>query len=194
MARLITSLILLLTISFCNAQVDMVVLQKLKGKEISEVLLDSIITIDDDELELVFSNTKRESVRFKKSNIKAISAYGEQFINRSLFKINLISSNNGEYNEIIEMKKNLNGFRKARSGGHFLQALGAGITIAGSFLVVSDAKDENFTGASKGTSLAALGGGLSLLGFIINWGAGNKINYDSDIATYNGKKKKTKNN
>ena len=87
------------------------VLQKLKGKEISEVLLDSIITIDDDELELVFSNTKRESVRFKKSNIKAISAYGEQFINRSLFKINLISSNNGEYNEIIEMKKNLNGFR-----------------------------------------------------------------------------------
>ena len=37
MARLITSLILLLTISFCNAQVDMVVLQKLKGQEISEV-------------------------------------------------------------------------------------------------------------------------------------------------------------
>ena len=157
MERLITSLILLLTISFCNAQVDMVVLQKLKGKEISEVLLDSIITVDDDELELVFSNTKRESVRFKKSNIKSISAYGEQFINRSLFKINLIGSNNGEDNEILEMKKNLNGFRKARSGGHFLQALGAGITIAGSFLVVSDAKYENFTGASKGTSLAALG-------------------------------------
>ena len=178
MARLITSLILLLTISFCNAQVDMVVLQKLKGKEISEVLLDSIIIIEDDEFELVFSNTKRESVRFKKSNIKAISAYGEQFINRSLFKINLIGSINGEDNEILEMKKNLNEFRKARSGGHFLQALGAGIAIAGSFLVVSDANDENFTGASKGTSLAALGGGLSLLGFIINWGAGNKINYD----------------
>jgi len=194
MERLITFLILLFTISFCNAQVDMVVLQKLKGQEISEVLLDSIIIIEADEFELVFSNTKRESVRFKKSNIKSISAYGEQFINRSLFKINLIGSINGEDNEILEMKKNLNEFRKARSGGHFFQALGAGMAIAGSFLVVSDANDEDFTGASKGTSLVALGGGLSFLGFIINWGAGNKINYDSDIATYNGEKKKTKNN
>ena len=74
-----------------------------------------------------------------------------------LLKSILLILSNGEVNEILEMKKNLNGFRKARSGGHFLQALGAGITIAGSFLVVSDAKYENFTGASKGTSLAALG-------------------------------------
>jgi len=94
--------------------------------------------------------------------------------------------------EIIEIKKDLNEFRKARGGGYFLQALGAGFAVAGSFIVISDASNEDFTGSSGGTSLAALGGGLSLVGFILTWTAGEKINYDNDIAKHNKRKRKNR--
>ena len=91
--------------------------------------------------------------------------------------------------EIIEIKKDLNEFRKARGGGYFLQALGAGIAIAGSYLVISDANNETFTGTSKGLLLTGVGSGLSLVGFILTWGAGDKINYDNDIAKHKKKRK-----
>lgn len=94
--------------------------------------------------------------------------------------------------EIIEIKKDLNEFRKARGGGYFLQALGAGIAIAGSYLVISDANNENFTGTSKGLSLTGVGSGLSLVGFILTWTAGDKINYDNDIAKHNKRKRKNR--
>ena len=94
--------------------------------------------------------------------------------------------------EIIEIKKDLNEFRKARGGGYFLQALGAGIAIAGSYLVISDANNETFTGTSKGLLLTGVGSGLSLVGFILTWGAGDKINYDNDIAKHNKRKRKNK--
>ena len=94
--------------------------------------------------------------------------------------------------EIIEIKKDLNEFRKARGSGYFLQALGTGVAIAGSFIVISDASNEDFTGSSGGTSLAALGGGLSLVGFILTWTAGEKINYDNDIAKHNKRKRKNR--
>ena len=91
--------------------------------------------------------------------------------------------------EIIEIKKDLNEFRKARGGGYFLQALGAGIAIAGSYLVISDANNETFTGTSKGLLLTGVGSGFSLVGFILTWGAGDKINYDNDIAKHKKKRK-----
>ena len=69
----------------------------------------------------------------------------------------------------------------------FLQALGAGIAIAGSYLVISDANNENFTGTSKGPLLTGVGAGLSLVGFLLTWSAGDKINYDNDIANYKKK-------
>ena len=94
--------------------------------------------------------------------------------------------------EIIEIKKDLNEFRKARGGGYFLQALGAGIAIAGSYLVISDANNETFTGTSKGLLLTGVGSGLSLVGFILTWSAGDKINYDNDIAKHNKRKRKNK--
>ena len=94
--------------------------------------------------------------------------------------------------EIIEIKKDLNEFRKARGGGYFLQALGAGIAIAGSYLVISDANNETFTGTSKGLLLTGVGSGLSLVGFILTWGAGDKINYDNDIAKHNKRKRKNR--
>ena len=94
--------------------------------------------------------------------------------------------------EIIEIKKDLNEFRKARGGGYFLQALGAGIAIAGSYLVISDANNETFTGTSKGLLLTGVGSGLSLVGFILTWGAGEKINYDNDIAKHNKRKRKNR--
>ena len=94
--------------------------------------------------------------------------------------------------EIIEIKKDLNEFRKARGGGYFLQALGAGIAIAGSYLVISDANNETFTGTSKGLLLTGVGSGLSLVGFILTWTAGEKINYDNDIAKHNKRKRKNK--
>ena len=90
--------------------------------------------------------------------------------------------------EIIEIKKDLNNFRNARSGGYFLQALGIGLTVAGSFMLIKDANNEDFTGSSGGSTLAAIGGGLSLVGFLITWSAGDKINYDNDIAKYKKKK------
>ena len=94
--------------------------------------------------------------------------------------------------EIIEIKKDLNEFRKARGGGYFLQALGAGIAIAGSYLVISDANNETFTGTSKGLLLTGVGSGLSLVGFILTWTAGEKINYDNDIAKHNKRKRKNR--
>ena len=94
--------------------------------------------------------------------------------------------------EIIEIKKDLNEFRKARGGGYFLQALGAGIAIAGSYLVISDANNETFTGTSKGLLLTGVGSGLSLVGFILTWSAGDKINYDNDIAKHNKRKRKNR--
>lgn len=94
--------------------------------------------------------------------------------------------------EIIEIKKDLNEFRKARGGGYFLQALGAGIAIAGSYLVISDANNETFTGTSKGLLLTGVGSGLSQVGFILTWGAGEKINYDNDIAKHNKRKRKNR--
>jgi hypothetical protein len=94
--------------------------------------------------------------------------------------------------EIIEIKKDLNEFRKERGGGHFLQALGAGITIAGSFLVISDANNNNLTGTPKGPILTGVGAGLSLIGFWISWGANDKINYNNDIANYKKRKRKNK--
>ena len=94
--------------------------------------------------------------------------------------------------EIIEIKKDLNEFRKGRSCGYFIQALGAGIAIAGSYLVISDANNANFTGTSEGPLLTGVGAGLSLVGFILTWTAGDKINYDDDIAKHNKKKRKNK--
>ena len=94
--------------------------------------------------------------------------------------------------EIIEIKKDLNEFRKGRSRGYFIQALGAGIAIAGSYLVISDANNANFTGTSEGPLLTGVGAGLSLVGFILTWTAGDKINYDDDIAKHNKKKRKNK--
>ena len=69
---------------------------------------------------------------------------------------------------------------------------GAGIAIAGSYLVISDANNETFTGTSKGLLLTGVGSGLSLVGFILTWGAGDKINYDNDIAKHNKRKRKNK--
>ncbi|MDB4316622.1 hypothetical protein OAA00_10265, partial [Cyclobacteriaceae bacterium] len=109
--------------------------------------------------------------------------------------------------EIIEIKKDLNEFRKARGSGYFLQALGAGIAIAGSFLVISDANNDDLTqtnslgtlssnsqvtSTSKGPLLTGVGAGLSLVGFILTWTAGDKINYDNDIANYKKRKRKNK--
>ena len=55
-------------------------------------------------------------------------------------------------------------------------------------MLIKDANNEDFTGSSGGSTLAAIGGGLSLVGFLITWSAGDKINYDNDIAKYKKKK------
>ena len=200
MKRLATSLILLFIASWGYAQNDLTIYRK-NGKEVE--MKNATTETRGGNVYITDGNGKIKV--YYKSSIDSITGLPEGVMNFNTVEKTVVETQNEiddfyiKYSEatplddeIIEIKKDLNEFRKARGGGYFLQALGAGIAIAGSYLVISDANNETFTGTSKGLLLTGVGSGLSLVGFILTWGAGEKINYDNDIAKHNKRKRKNR--
>ena len=200
MKRLATSLILLFIASWSYAQNDLTIYRK-NGKKVE--MKNATTETRGGNVYITDGNGKIKV--YYKSSIDSITGLPEGVMNFNTVEKTVVETQNEiddfyiKYSEatplddeIIEIKKDLNEFRKARGGGYFLQALGAGIAIAGSYLVISDANNETFTGTSKGLLLTGVGSGLSLVGFILTWGAGEKINYDNDIAKHNKRKRKNR--
>ena len=195
MKRLAVSLILLFIASWGYAQNDLTIYRK-NGKKVE--MKNATTETRGSNVYITDGNNKTKV--FFQSSLDSITGLPEGVMNFNTVETqNEIDDFYIKYSEatplddeIIEIKKDLNEFRKARGGGYFLQALGAGIAIAGSYLVISDANNETFTGTSKGLLLTGVGSGLSLVGFILTWGAGEKINYDNDIAKHNKRKRKNK--
>ena len=200
MKRLAASLILLFIASWGYAQNDLTIYRK-NGKKVE--MKNATTETRGSNVYITDGNNKTKV--FFQSSLDSITGLPEGVMNFNTVEKTVVETQNEiddfyiKYSEatplddeIIEIKKDLNEFRKARGGGYFLQALGAGFAVAGSFIVISDASNEDFTGSSGGTSLAALGGGLSLVGFILTWTAGEKINYDNDIAKHNKRKRKNR--
>ena len=197
MKRLAASLILLFIASWGYAQNDLTIYRK-NGKKVE--MKNATTEIRGGNVYITDGNGKIKV--YYKSSIDSITGLLEGGMNFNTVEKTVVETQNEiddfyiKYSEatplddeIIEIKKDLNEFRKARGGGYFLQALGAGIAIAGSYLVISDANNETFTGTSKGLLLTGVGSGLSLVGFILTWGAGDKINYDNDIAKHKKRKR-----
>ena len=200
MKRLAASLILLFIASWGYAQNDLTIYRK-NGKKVE--MKNATTETRGSNVYITDGNNKTKV--FFQSSLDSITGLPEGVMNFNTVEKTVVETQNEiddfyiKYSEatplddeIIEIKKDLNEFRKARGGGYFLQALGAGIAIAGSYLVISDANNETFTGTSKGLLLTGVGSGLSLVGFILTWGAGDKINYDNDIAKHNKRKRKNK--
>ena len=200
MKRLAASLILLFIASWGYAQNDLTIYRK-NGKKVE--MKNATTEKRGGNVYITDGNGKIKV--YYESSIDSITGLPEGFMNFNTVEKTVVETQNEiddfyiKYSEatplddkIIEIKKDLNEFRKARGGGYFLQALGAGIAITGSYLVISDANNETFTGTSKGLLLTGVGSGLSLVGFILTWGAGDKINYDNDIAKHNKRKRKNK--
>ena len=200
MKRLAASLILLFIASWGYAQNDLTIYRK-NGKKVE--MKNATTETRGGNVYITDGNGKIKV--YYKSSIDSITGLPEGVMNFNTVEKTVVETQNEiddfyiKYSEatplddeIIEIKKDLNEFRKARGGGYFLQALGAGIAIAGSYLVISDANNETFTGTSKGLLLTGVGSGLSLVGFILTWGAGDKINYDNDIAKHNKRKRKNR--
>ena len=200
MKRLATSLILLFIASWGYAQNDLTIYRK-NGKEVE--MKNATTETRGGNVYITDGNGKIKV--YYKSSIDSITGLPEGVMNFNTVEKTVVETQNEiddfyiKYSEatplddeIIEIKKDLNEFRKARGGGYFLQALGAGIAIAGSYLVISDANNETFTGTSKGLLLTGVGSGLSLVGFILTWTSGEKINYDNDIAKHNKRKRKNR--
>ena len=197
MKRLAASLILLFIASWGYAQNDLTIYRK-NGKKVE--MKNATTETRGGNVYITDGNGKIKV--YYESSIDSITGLPEGVMNFNTVEKTVVETQNEiddfyiKYSEatplddeIIEIKKDLNEFRKARGGGYFLQALGAGIAIAGSYLVISDANNETFTGTSKGLLLTGVGSGLSLVGFILTWGAGDKINYDNDIAKHKKKRK-----
>ncbi|MDB4013152.1 hypothetical protein N9487_03235 [Cyclobacteriaceae bacterium] len=197
MKRLAASLILLFIASWSYAQNDLTIYRK-NGKKVE--MKNATTETRGSNVYITDGNNKTKV--FFQSSLDSITGLPEGVLNFNAVEKTVVETQNEiddfyiKYSEatplddeIIEIKKDLNEFRKARGGGYFLQALGAGIAIAGSYLVISDANNETFTGTSKGLLLTGVGSGLSLVGFILTWGAGDKINYDNDIAKHKKKRK-----
>ena len=197
MKRLAVSLILLFIASWGYAQNDLTIYRK-NGKKVE--MKNATTETRGSNVYITDGNNKTKV--FFQSSLDSITGLPEGVMNFNTVEKTVVETQNEiddfyiKYSEatplddeIIEIKKDLNEFRKARGGGYFLQALGAGIAIAGSYLVISDANNETFTGTSKGLLLTGVGSGLSLVGFILTWGAGDKINYDNDIAKHKRKRK-----
>ena len=200
MKRLAASLILLFIASWSYAQNDLTIYRK-NGKKVE--MKNATTETRGSNVYITDGNNKTKV--FFQSSLDSITGLPEGVMNFNTVEKTVVETQNEiddfyiKYSEatplddeIIEIKKDLNEFRKARGGGYFLQALGAGIAIAGSYLVISDANNETFTGTSKGLLLTGVGSGLSLVGFILTWGAGDKINYDNDIAKHNKRKRKNR--
>ena len=200
MKRLAASLILLFIASWGYAQNDLTIYRK-NGKKVE--MKNATTETRGSNVYITDGNNKTKV--FFQSSLDSITGLPEGVMNFNTVEKTVVETQNEiddfyiKYSEatplddeIIEIKKDLNEFRKARGGGYFLQALGAGIAIAGTYLVISDANNETFTGTSKGLLLTGVGSGLSLVGFILTWTAGDKINYDNDIAKHNKRKRKNK--
>ena len=200
MKRLAASLILLFIASWGYAQNDLTIYRK-NGKKVEM----KNATTETRASNVYITDGNNKTKVYSQSSLDSITGLPEGVMNFNTVEKTVVETQNEiddfyiKYSEatplddeIIEIKKDLNEFRKARGGGYFLQALGAGIAIAGSYLVISDANNETFTGTSKGLLLTGVGSGLSLVGFILTWGAGEKINYDNDIAKHNKRKRKNK--
>ena len=195
MKRLAASLILLFIASWGYAQNDLTIYRK-NGKKVE--MKNATTETRGSNVYITDGNNKTKV--FFQSSLDSITGLPEGVMNFNTVETqNEIDDFYIKYSEatplddeIIEIKKDLNEFRKGRSRGYFIQALGAGIAIAGSYLVISDANNANFTGTSEGPLLTGVGAGLSLVGFILTWTAGDKINYDDDIAKHNKKKRKNK--
>jgi len=195
MKRLAVSLILLFIASWGYAQNDLTIYRK-NGKKVE--MKNATTETRGSNVYITDGNNKTKV--FFQSSLDSITGLPEGVMNFNTVETqNEIDDFYIKYSEatplddeIIEIKKDLNEFRKGRSRGYFIQALGAGIAIAGSYLVISDANNANFTGTSEGPLLTGVGAGLSLVGFILTWTAGDKINYDDDIAKHNKKKRKNK--
>jgi len=200
MKRLAASLILLFIASWGYAQNDLTIYRK-NGKKVE--MKNATTETRGSNVYITDGNNKTKV--FFQSSLDSITGLPEGVMNFNTVEKTVVETQNEiddfyiKYSEatplddeIIEIKKDLNEFRKARGGGYFLQALGAGIAIAGSYLVISDANNETFTGTSKGLLLTGVGSGLSLVGFILTWTAGEKINYDNDIAKHNKRKRKNR--
>ena len=200
MKRLAASLILLFIASWGYAQNDLTIYRK-NGKKVE--MKNATTETRGSNVYITDGNNKTKV--FFQSSLDSITGLPEGVMNFNTVEKTVVETQNEiddfyiKYSEatplddeIIEIKKDLNEFRKARGGGYFLQALGAGIAIAGTYLVISDANNETFTGTSKGLLLTGVGSGLSLVGFILTWSAGDKINYDNDIAKHNKRKRKNK--
>ena len=200
MKRLAASLILLFIASWGYAQNDLTIYRK-NGKKVE--MKNATTETRGSNVYITDGNNKTKV--FFQSSLDSITGLPEGVMNFNTVEKTVVETQNEiddfyiKYSEatplddeIIEIKKDLNEFRKARGGGYFLQALGAGIAIAGSYLVISDANNETFTGTSKGLLLTGVGSGLSLVGFILTWSAGDKINYDNDIAKHNKRKRKNR--
>ena len=195
MKRLAASLILLFIASWGYAQNDLTIYRK-NGKKVE--MKNATTETRGSNVYITDGNNKTKV--FFQSSLDSITGLPEGVMNFNTVETqNEIDDFYIKYSEatplddeIIEIKKDLNEFRKGRSCGYFIQALGAGIAIAGSYLVISDANNANFTGTSEGPLLTGVGAGLSLVGFILTWTAGDKINYDNDIAKHNKRKRKNK--
>ena len=200
MKRLAASLILLFIASWGYAQNDLTIYRK-NGKKVE--MKNATTETRGSNVYITDGNNKTKV--YSQSSLDSITGLPEGVMNFNTVEKTVVETQNEiddfyiKYSEatplddeIIEIKKDLNEFRKARGGGYFLQALGAGIAIAGSYLVISDANNETFTGTSKGLLLTGVGSGLSLVGFILTWTAGEKINYDNDIAKHNKRKRKNR--
>ena len=200
MKRLAASLILLFIASWGYAQNDLTIYRK-NGKKVE--MKNATTETRGGNVYITDGNGKIKV--YYESSIDSITGLPEGVMNFNTVEKTVVETQNEiddfyiKYSEatplddeIIEIKKDLNEFRKGRSRGYFIQALGAGIAIAGSYLVISDANNANFTGTSEGPLLTGVGAGLSLVGFILTWTAGDKINYDDDIAKHNKKKRKNK--
>ena len=200
MKRPAASLILLFIASWSYAQNDLTIYRK-NGKKVE--MKNATTETRGSNVYITDGNNKTKV--FFQSSLDSITGLPEGVMNFNTVEKTVVETQNEiddfyiKYSEatplddeIIEIKKDLNEFRKGRSCGYFIQALGAGIAIAGSYLVISDANNANFTGTSEGPLLTGVGAGLSLVGFILTWTAGDKINYDDDIAKHNKKKRKNK--
>ena len=200
MKRLAVSLILLFIASWGYAQNDLTIYRK-NGKKVE--MKNATTETRGGNVYITDGNGKIKV--YYESSIDSITGLPQGVMNFNTVEKTVVETQNEiddfyiKYSEatplddeIIEIKKDLNEFRKARGGGYFLQALGAGIAIAGSYLVISDANNANFTGTSEGPLLTGVGAGLSLVGFILTWTAGDKINYDNDIAKHNKRKRKNR--
>jgi hypothetical protein len=111
--------------------------------------------------------------------------FGENDHSLSNNEASLITNKEPNNDELISIKNDLNEFRKQRSMGKFLGVLGSGLAIGGAALLLDE--DADINGSAK---ISAAGGVISLIGFIMEWSAGNKINYDNDISENKKKRKK----